>query len=65
MSSRNMYSEHGFDALIGPDRAGVPVVDGGVELDAGIGRGPGRVADLVPQVAGLQRLDGLAAEARA
>ena len=35
-------------------RAGVPVVDGGVILDAGIGGGPGGVADLVPEVAGLQ-----------
>ena len=61
VSSRNMYSEHGFDARIGPaGRAGVPVVDGGVELHAGIGRGPGGIADLLPQVAGLQRLDDLA-----
>ena len=41
--------------------AGVPVVDGGVELDAGVGRGPGGVPDLVPQIA---RLDGLARLAR-
>ena len=37
-------------------RAGVPVVDGGVELDAGISRRPGGVADLFPQIARLQRL---------
>ena len=42
VSSRNMYSEQGLDARIAPAcRAGVPVVDGGVELDARIGRGPG------------------------
>jgi hypothetical protein len=37
-------------------RAGVPVVDGGVVLDARIGRGPGGIADLVPQLLGLERL---------
>ena len=37
--------------------AGVPGIDRVVELDAGIGAGPGRVTDLVPQLA---RLDGLA-----
>ena len=61
VSSRNMYSEHGLEArdrAVG--RAGVPVVDGGVELDAGIGAGPGGVADLVPQLARLQRLGDLA-----
>ena len=61
VSSRNMYSEHGFDARIAPaGRAGVPVVHGGVEVQARIGRGPGGVADLLPQVAGLQRLHHLA-----
>src|SRR6185295_16664941 len=44
--------------------AGVPVVDGGVELDAGIGGGPGRMTHPVPEFAGLDRLDGLAAEPR-
>ena len=39
--------------------AGVPLVDGGVEVHAGIGRGPGGVADLLPEVAGLQRLGDL------
>ena len=37
-------------------RAGVPLVDRAVELHARIGAGPGRVGDIVPQVA---RLDGL------
>ena len=61
MSSRNMYSEHGLEARIGAGRrAGVPVVDGGVELHAGIGRRPGGIADLFPEVAGLQRLHHLA-----
>ena len=35
--------------------AGVPLVDRGVVLDARIGRGPGRVADLLPQLLGRQR----------
>src|SRR5262249_62256617 len=43
---------------------GVPVIDGGVELDPGIGRGPGGVTDLLPQIAGLERLDGAPAEPR-
>ena len=38
----------------------MPVIDGGVELDARIGAGPGGVADLVPQVARFQRLDDIA-----
>ena len=33
-------------------RAGVPLVDRGVVLEAGIGRGPRRVGDLVPDVLG-------------
>ncbi|GBD16880.1 hypothetical protein HRbin26_01790 [bacterium HR26] len=37
-------------------RAGVPVVDRGIELDARIGALPGRLSDQVPQVAGLDRL---------
>ena len=41
-------------------RAGVPLVDGGVELHARIGAGPGGVGDLVPQVAGLDGLGDLA-----
>ena len=43
VSSRNMYSEHGLEATDRPrGRAGVPVVDGGVELQAGIGDWPRR-----------------------
>ena len=65
VSSRNMYSEHGFERADRPrGRAGVPVVDGGVELQARIGAGPGGVADLLPQVArlhGLRDLAGLGA----
>ncbi len=41
-------------------RTGVPVVDGGVILQARIGAGPGGVADLLPQETGLQRLGDLA-----
>jgi hypothetical protein len=52
-----MYSEHGFEPRIGAVLgAGVPGVDGVVELDARIGAGPGGMADLLPQIA---RLDGL------
>ena len=57
VSSRNMYSLHGFDALIRPSvGAGVPLVDRRIELDARIGAGPCRVSDLVPQLAGAKRL---------
>ena len=63
-----VVEEHVLRARIGGDdrprrRAGVPVVDGGVELDAGIGRLPRGVADRLPQVAGLQRLERLAGNA--
>ncbi len=63
--ARRVVEEHVLRARIrGVDRprrrAGVPVIDGGVELDAGIGAGPRGVADLLPQVAGLQRLRHLA-----
>src|SRR5262245_22277387 len=56
-----VVEEHVFRAGIrGPDLArrgaGVPVVDRRVELDAGIGAGPGGVADIFPEVARLQRL---------
>src|ERR1700751_3524626 len=56
-----VVQEHVFRARIrGADiarrLAGVPVVHGGVEVQAGIGRGPGGVADLFPEVAGLQSL---------
>ena len=56
-----VVEEHIFRTRIGgadfaARRAGVPVVDGGVELQAGIGGGPGGVADLVPQLGGAQGL---------
>ncbi len=59
--ARRVVEEHVFRARIGradvaAGLAGVPVVHGGVVVQAGIGRGPGGVADLFPQVAGLQRL---------
>ncbi len=59
--ARRVVEEHVLRARVrSPDRtrlrARVPVVDGGVELDAGIGRGPGGMADLLPQVARLERL---------
>ena len=67
--ARRVVQEHVFRARVGrADRsrlgAGVPVVDGGVELDAGIGRGPGREADFLPQVARFERLDRAPAEPR-
>ena len=50
-SSRNMYSEQGFDALIAAGvRAGVPAVDGRVVLHAGIGAAPRGLGDLAPEV---------------
>ena len=60
-----VVEEHVFRARIRGDdrargRAGVPVVDGGVELQAGIGAGPGGVADLLPQIARLHGLGDLA-----
>ncbi len=63
-----VVEEHVFRARVrGADRprrrAGVPVVDGGVVLDARIGGGPGGVADLLPKRARLDGLGGLAAEA--
>ena len=63
--ARRVVEEHVFRARIGAAdrpgrRAGVPVVHGGVELQAGVGAGPGGVADLLPQVARLQRLGDLA-----
>ena len=53
-----VVEEHVFRARIGGEnrprrRAGVPVVDRGVELQAGIGARPGGVADLLPQIARL------------
>ena len=59
--ARRVVEEHVFRARIGrADVAAgftsVPVVHGGVVVQAGIGRGPGGVADLFPQVAGLERL---------
>ena len=59
--SRNMYSEQGLDALMRPVfLRGVPAVDGGVVLHAGIAALPGGFGDLVHEVAGLVGLDRLA-----
>ncbi|MNV19016.1 hypothetical protein D3C71_1098590 [compost metagenome] len=60
-----VVEEHVFRARVrSADRAfgrrGVPVVHGGVEVQAGIGRRPGGVGNLFPEVAGLQRLHHLA-----
>ena len=59
-----VVQEHVFRARIGGADvagrlAGVPVVHGGVEVQAGIGRSPGGVADFLPEVAGLQGLGDL------
>src|ERR1700692_907281 len=56
-----VVQEHVFRARIGGadvarGLAGVPVVHGGVEVQAGIGRGPGGVADFFPEVARFERL---------
>ena len=66
--ARRVVEEHVLGARVRGDdlaagRAGVPVVDGGVVLQAGVGRVPGGVADLVPQVARLQNLVRLAGDA--
>ena len=66
--ARRVVEEHVLGARVRRDdgaagRAGVPVVDGRVVLQAGIGRVPGGMADLVPQLAGLQRLVRLAGDA--
>ena len=45
-------------------RARVPVVDRRVVLDARVRAAPGRLGDLVHQVAGVERVDRLAADAR-
>ena len=59
--ARRVVQEHVLRARVGgvdaaAFGAGMPIVDGGVELQAGIGRGPGGIADLLPQVAGLDAL---------
>ena len=56
-----IIQEHVFRTGVrGVDRAGigagVPVVDGGVILNARIGRLPGGIADLLPQILGFQGL---------
>ena len=68
--ARRVVEEHVFRTRVrGADRtrlrAGVPVVDRRVELDAGIGGSPGGEADLLPEVAGFQRLRNFVAEAGA
>ena len=67
--ARCIIEEHVFRARVRrADRsrlgARVPVVDCGVELDAGISGRPGGVSDLLPQVARLDRLHDLVAQAR-
>src|SRR3546814_18367893 len=57
--ARGIVQEHVFRARIrGVDpagiRTGMPVVDRGVELYARIGRGPGGIADLLPELTGLE-----------
>ena len=56
-----IIQEHVFRAWVGCADGtcgwrGVPVVHGGVEVQTRIGRGPGGMRDLFPQVASLQRL---------
>jgi hypothetical protein len=59
-----VVEEHVFRARVGRVDAAalgacVPLVDGGIELDARIGAGPGRIANAVPQIARLDRLGDL------
>ncbi|CEG08204.1 hypothetical protein BN961_01618 [Afipia felis] len=63
--ARRVVEEHVFRARVrradvAGRLAGVPVVHRGVEVQAGIGGGPCGVADLFPQIAGLERLGDLA-----
>ena len=63
--ARRVVEEHVLRARVGgvdpaAHRAGVPFIDGGVELEPGVGRGPGGVADLLPQVPGSHGLGDLA-----
>ena len=63
-----VVEEHVFRARVrradrAAGRRGVPVVHRRVEVQARIGRRPGGVADLFPEVAGLQRLVNLAVQA--
>src|SRR3546814_8917596 len=66
--ARGIVQEHVFRARIrGVDpagiRTGMPVVDRGVELYARIGRGPGGIADLLPELTGLEGFLDLAVDA--
>ena len=63
-----VVQEHVFRAGVGAVDAaivgaGVPLVDGGVVLDAGVGAGPGGSADARPEIAGGEGLGGLAVDA--
>ena len=67
--ARRVVEEHIFRARVGGTdlargRAGMPVIDRSVELDAGIGRRPSGMADLVPQFTRRQRLGDLAGQSR-
>ena len=60
-----VVQEHIFRARVGGADfaradAGVPIIDGGVELDARISRSPGSMANLVPQLTGFQGFENLA-----
>ena len=56
--SRCMYSEHGLEPLMRPAiRAGVPLVDSGVELHAWIGAFPSGFGELAEQLAGFDLLN--------
>ena len=58
--SRCMYSEHGLDALMRPVAGtGVPFVDRGVVLHAGVGALPRGLRDLAHQLAGADGVDRL------
>ena len=66
MSSRNMYSEHGFDALMRPVFGHVCqrlIVES--YCTPGSAHAPRRLGDLAPEVFGLERLADLTRRAEA
>ena len=61
-----IIKEHVFRTRVGGAdfaccRAGMPIIDCGVVLDAGISRRPGGIADLFPKLAGFDRFDDITA----
>src|SRR5205085_8268561 len=62
--ARGVVEEHVLRARIARvdpsiDRTGMPLVDGAIELHAGVSAGPGGEGDLLPELAGLEALAGV------